>query len=46
MTLLLFIRSFPVRQVVFPEQEFPKDSFDWAGIDKEAAIRNEKEEEP
>jgi hypothetical protein len=29
MALLLFIRSFPVRAVVFPQQEFPKGRF-WA----------------
>jgi len=27
MALLLFIRSFPVRAVVFAEQEFPKGGF-------------------
>jgi hypothetical protein len=34
MTLLLFIRSFPVRAVVFPDGEFPKAVLDWAEVGK------------
>jgi hypothetical protein len=45
MALLLFIRSFPVRAVVFLEHEFPKSGFELdSEVGKQKAdIRNEKD---
>jgi hypothetical protein len=45
MTLLLFIRSFPVRAVVFPKTGFPKGGFlGWAEIPGITQQMKDKEE--